>query len=185
MRLTRIAALCFFIFLLMGRPIAAWDGEGVFSGPGKNSRPAENVLLAMHFGRSHHQHHGEGRQGSGICPQTRTTAKAPEEDRLRKNPLASSRINFDAGESLFNLLAEPTTCKMCHGVRGNGLGMMAQGLPRMPRNFACSKTMRNISDGQLFWVIRYGSPGAGMPAYKFLTDEQIWQLAIYVRHFAK
>jgi len=24
-----------------------------------------------------------------------------------------------------------------------------------------------------------------MPAYKFLTDEQIWQLAIYVRHFAK
>ncbi|MGV7221008.1 MAG: c-type cytochrome [Nitrospinales bacterium] len=151
----------------------------------KYSDPSLNLLLAMHFGQTHQKHHGEGRLGVGICPQTRATAKAPDEDHEKKNPLKTTRKNIDAGETLFNLMAEPTPCKICHGVKGNGLGIMAHGLAAMPRNFTCNETMEKITDGQIFWIIRNGSPGTGMPAFKFLTDEQIWQLILYIRRFAR
>ena len=181
----RIFVLCFFFALAFEGPVAAFGPEDALSSMRNNSSDNENILLTMHFGQTHHKHHGEGRKGSGICPQSRTTVRAPEEDHIKKNPLDSTRKNLDAGESLFNLLAEPTACKICHGAEGNGLGLMAQGLSPMPRNFTCAETMRKISDGQLFWIIRNGSPGTGMRPYKFLTDEQVWQLALYIRRFAE
>ena len=152
----------------------------------------EDQLLAMHHGRPHggrherHQlHHGMGRGGKGICPQTRTTAQAPDKIAQLKNPFESNSQNYIKGESLFQWTAEPNPCKTCHGSTGNGMGMMAQGLSPMPRNFTCSETMKEISDGQMFWIIRNGSPGTGMPAYKFLSDDEIWRLILYIRHFDK
>lgn len=144
--------------------------------------------LAMHMGREHEGsqhtlHHGMGRGGKGVCPQMRTVPQAPVKFANLANPLALNEKNLNEGESLFQLQAEPTACKVCHGVTGNGLGMMAQGSGAVPRNFACAETMRDISDGQLFWVIKNGSGGTGMPAYKFLKDEQIWQLILYLRKF--
>jgi mono/diheme cytochrome c family protein len=44
--------------------------------------------------------------------------------------------------------------------------------------------MKNISDGQMFWVVKNGSPGTGMNAYKNLTDEQVWQIILYLRTLA-
>ena len=152
----------------------------------------ESVLLAMHHGRPHggrherHQHHsGMGRGGRGICPQTRTAPPAPKKFAQKKNPFASNAENFIKGESLYQWTAEPNPCKTCHGPEGNGLGMMAHGLQAMPRNFTCSETMKEISDGQMFWIIRNGSGGTGMPAFKFLTDDEIWKLILYIRHFDK
>jgi mono/diheme cytochrome c family protein len=45
--------------------------------------------------------------------------------------------------------------------------------------------METISDGQLFWVIRNGSPGTGMPAFKNLKDREIWQIVRYLRTFSE
>jgi hypothetical protein len=153
---------------------------------------AEGDQLARHEGVSHgvkggrhSPHHGMGRASKGICPQTRKTLKAPKENFERKNPFKATRENLQIGQTLYNLTAEPTTCKICHGVNGNGLGMMAQGKNPMPRNFTCAKTMKDVSDGQMFWIIENGSPGAEMPAYKFLTDDQIWRLILYIRTFNK
>jgi mono/diheme cytochrome c family protein len=142
--------------------------------------------FAFHFGAPHHgnrheQHHGMGREGQGLCPQNRTVPATPEELRKKKNPLPAKSAHLNAGESLFHVQAEPTACKICHGASGNGMGMMAQGQGAMPRNFQCADTMKAISDGQLFYVIRNGSGGTGMPAFKNLSDTQIWQLILYVR----
>jgi mono/diheme cytochrome c family protein len=152
----------------------------------------ENQLLAMHHGRAHggrherHQHHhGMGRGGQGVCPQTRTTAQAPDAIAQQKNPFESNAENFIKGESLYQWTAEPNPCKICHGPAGNGMGMMAHGLSPMPRNFTCSQTMNKISDGQMFWIIKNGSPGTGMPAFKFLSDDEIWKLILYIRHFGR
>ena len=41
--------------------------------------------------------------------------------------------------------------------------------------------MKEIPDGQLFWVIKNGSHGTGMPAYPELTEKQIWQLVLHLR----
>jgi len=170
-------------------------------GPNPDMRPAivdddsqhesigSSVTLAMHQGRSHggrHErhpmHHGMGRGGQGICPQTRATPQAPDEFVKMKNPLTLTIENLERGEDLYQWSAEPSACKVCHGATGNGFGMMAQGLSAMPRNFACPQTMHAIPDGQLFWVIKNGTP-TGMPAYKFISDNQIWQLILYLRQF--
>jgi hypothetical protein len=65
------------------------------------------------------------------------------------------------------------------------MGMMAPGLNPPPRNFTCTETMKNIPDGQMFWVIKNGSSGTGMVAYKSLKDEHIWQIILYLRTLAK
>lgn len=130
-------------------------------------------------------HHSMGFGGKGTCPQMRVTAQAPEDIYQYKNPLEPTQQNLDAGESLFRVEAQPTACKICHGAVGNGFGMMAPGLNPPPRNFTCAKTMNDISDGQLFWIIKNGSQGTGMPAYAELQDRQIWQLIHHLRRFSK
>ena len=121
---------------------------------------------------------------SGICPQLRKTKKAPSKYVLKKNPLFASAKNIKRGESLYQREAKPTACKMCHGVRGNGNGRLARGLEPAPRNFTCEETMKSLSDGQLFWVIKNGSKGTAMPAHKFsMSDKDIWQIIHYLKGF--
>ncbi|QPJ61065.1 MAG: cytochrome c [Candidatus Nitronauta litoralis] len=149
--------------------------------------------LAMHQGRPHggryerHSlHHGMGRGGKGICPQTRKTPKAPPDLQTLKNPLEPSQKNLGEGENLYHYKSQPSSCKVCHGANGNGLGMMASASEPMPTNFTCKETMASVTDGQMFWIIKKGSPGTEMPPYQlFLSDEQIWQLVMYVRTFIK
>ena len=148
------------------------------------------MQLAMHFGRPHHgkthgMHHGMGRRSKGFCPQQRTAPLAPEDIRGKVNPLKPSRENFLAGQSFFQVQAAPTACKVCHGPEGNGLGMMAQGLGAMPRNFTCKETMKEITDGQIFWIIKNGTGDTGMPPYSFLSENEIWQLVLYIRRFSE
>jgi hypothetical protein len=45
--------------------------------------------------------------------------------------------------------------------------------------------MNDISDGQLFWIIKKGSPGTGMMAFAGLPDDQVWQLIQYIRTLAQ
>jgi hypothetical protein len=42
-------------------------------------------------------------------------------------------------------------------------------------------------DGELFWIIKYGSPGTGMAASipHMLSEEEGWKLVAYVRTFCK
>lgn len=130
-------------------------------------------------------HHSLGRAGQGICPQERFTPQAPEDISRLKNPLQPTQNNLDAGESLFHRDVQPTACKICHGDSGNGMGMMAQGLNPPPRNFTCKETMQTISDGQLYWIIKNGSPGTGMPAYRDLSETKVWQIVHYLRKLGK
>ncbi len=145
----------------------AWSGPGVRHG--------------LRQSRHHDMHHGMGHMGKGSCPQPRATASAPDEFLKLKNPLKSSSYNVFAGESFFQTDAQPTACKVCHGLTGNGMGMMALGLNPPPRNFTCAETMKNISDGQMFWIIKKGSHGTGMPKFTSLKDEHIWQVILYLR----
>jgi len=156
--------------------LSGWVAEAV-AGPGMR----HGLRHRMH---QHDMHHSEGFIGSGFCPQTRATAHAPDEIYNLPNPLPLNAENISAGEALFRV-AQPTACKICHGVTGNGLGMMAQGLQPPPRNFTCKETMQTLPDGQLFWIIQNGSPGTGMPHYPELSDTETWQLVLYIRRFVE
>ncbi|MGV7222197.1 MAG: cytochrome c [Nitrospinales bacterium] len=119
------------------------------------------------------------------CVQKRTTKKAPATYLNRKNPLSATEAHTQAGKVIFMKEAKPVTCQMCHGKKGNGKGPAAGGMSPLPRDFTCSTMMNNIPDGQLFWIIKNGSPGTGMMAFKKLKDKQVWQLISYIRTLEK
>ena len=119
------------------------------------------------------------------CVQPRKTAKAPEEFLSKTNPLPASAGTINAGKTLFLKTAQPVACAMCHGERGDGKGFMGAALVPQPRNFTCGAMMKNLPDGQLFWIIKNGSPGTGMMSFAAMPDEQVWQLIHYIRSLAK
>lgn len=121
----------------------------------------------------------------GACVQPRKTAKAPDDFLAKTNPLSSSAGTIKVGKELFLKTAQPVACVMCHGEQGDGKGLMGAALVPPPRNFTCGTMMRDIPDGQLFWIIKNGSPGTGMMSFASLPDEQVWQLIHYIRSLAK
>jgi len=126
----------------------------------------------------------DGLEFMPLCPQSRNTTNAPEKIRRLRNPLQPTPENIFAGQTLFHFDAQPGPCRICHGISGNGLGILFRELRPTPRNFTCNQTMTDLPDGQLFWVIKNGSPGTAMPAFKNLDDDQVWQLVHYIRHFS-
>ena len=119
------------------------------------------------------------------CPQPRFTGKAPDDHYDRPNPLQATEANLAAGEAAYLGDARRISCASCHGRNGDGKGPLSSQFDPPPRNFACADTVRGIPDGQLFWIIRFGSPGTSMQAHKKLDDEQIWQLVLHLRRLAR
>lgn len=126
-----------------------------------------------------------GKGPSGVCPQPRRTKQAPGRFRNMTNPLPATPEHIKAGERLFQETAKPLACMNCHGVQGDGQGPMGAALDPRPRNFTCGETMKGISDGQLYWIIKNGSPGTGMMAFSGMPDNQIWQLIQYIRTLSR
>jgi mono/diheme cytochrome c family protein len=113
------------------------------------------------------------------CPQPRKTKAAPggvaSQDKTAKADAAN-------GEAIYTKKAKPMACKMCHGAKGDGAGKLGKALKPSPRNFTCAATMKDISAGQMFHVIKKGSPGTGMVAHgKTLKDKEIWDVVKYIR----
>lgn len=118
------------------------------------------------------------------CPEPRFTGKAPEEYLARTNPLAAGADLAEA-ERIYRGGPRGVSCATCHGAKGDGRGEMASMFDPRPRNFQCAQTVNGIPDGQLFWIIRFGSPGTSMPPHPALNDNQVWQLVAYLRRLAK
>ena len=114
----------------------------------------------------------------GPCPQPRKTKSAPAN--LVKASIPAS-ASVEAGKKIFEKSAKPMACKMCHGKKGAGAGKLGKALNPRPRNFTCSDTMKHVSPGQMFWIIKNGSKGTGMLAHgKTLKDKQIWDVVKYI-----
>ena len=168
--------------------MAVLSATGAVAGDNRAGDPTGNAdserrLLALHTGEKHDLI-PEDRESSGVCPQDRKTVRAPDEFYFKENPLKPTEQNRRAGETLFKIDAKPTVCRVCHGFGVNGMGILFQQLSPKPRNFTCYYTMRDIPDGQLFWVIKNGSPGTRMPSFAYLSDEEVWQLILFIRKFA-
>jgi len=113
------------------------------------------------------------------CPQPRKTKSAPgsiaKKDKTKK-------ANAKNGKKIFMKTAKPMACQMCHGPKGDGGGKLGAALKPAPRNFTCAATMKKISAGQMFYIIKNGSKGTGMVAHgKTLKDKQIWDVVKYIR----
>ncbi len=78
-------------------------------------------------------------------------------------------------------------CVSCHGKTGVGDGPIGRHLNPGPRNFTNCAFQQRRRDGELFWIIKNGSPGTGMvpmiPAT--ITEEEAWKILAYERSFCK
>ena len=119
------------------------------------------------------------------CVQKRKTPQAPNNILKQTNPLEATAENIATGEMLYKKGAKPLACAQCHGLNGKGDGKMARGMNPKPRDFSCQAMMKDIPDGQLFWIIKNGSKGTGMMGFNMLKDDQIWQLVSYIRKLTK
>ncbi len=79
------------------------------------------------------------------------------------------------------------TCVSCHGRTGMGDGPTGRRLNPGPRDFTNCTFQKRRRDGELFWVMKNGSPGTGMvpmiPAT--ITEEEAWKILAYERTFCK
>ena len=115
------------------------------------------------------------------CPQPRKTAKAPSSDFKKDKTKKANKAN---GKKLFQKTAKPLACAQCHGKKGDGTGKLGAAFksPKAPRNFTCKATMKKVSAGQMFWIIKNGSKNQpAMVAHKKLKDKEIWDIVKYIR----
>ena len=118
------------------------------------------------------------------CPQPRFTGKAPPEYYDRPSPLAPPADTRRA-ERAYRGDGRDVSCASCHGQKGDGRGPMSDLFEPPPRNFSCKETVNGIPDGQLFWIIRFGSPGTSMPPHPRFNDAEVWALVAYLRNLAR
>ncbi len=115
----------------------------------------------------------------GKCPQPRKTKAAPASVAKSDKTAKADAAN---GKKIYNKTSKPMACKMCHGAKGDGAGKLGAALKPKPRNFTCAATMKKVSAGQMFYIIKKGSAGTGMVAHgKTLKDKEIWDVVKYVR----
>ena len=103
----------------------------------------------------------------------------PEEAKKLKNPLAPTEATLASGRAVYL-----DKCAECHGETGRGDGPQARMYDPAPGNLTDTHHMSTRMDGELFYQISEGH--RPMPAFKKrLSEEQRWQLVLFVRSLAR
>jgi mono/diheme cytochrome c family protein len=93
--------------------------------------------------------------------------RVSEKDRQRTNPYAGKADAVAAGSKLYG-----EHCSKCHGAKLDGNGSK----PALR-----SETVRNATDGELFWILRNGDLRHGMPSWSSLPEPSRWQVIAFLR----
>lgn len=126
----------------------------------------------------------------GPCVSAQQAEKPAE-----KTPTAKSTIPADAAK-LTNPV-KPTAasaaqakktygydCAMCHGADGDGKGDLAVDMKLKLPDYRDPAALKEKTDGELFYIIKNGVGDMPSEGDRAKPDE-IWNLVIYVRSFAK
>ncbi|TKB79709.1 MAG: cytochrome c [Nitrospira sp.] len=110
--------------------------------------------------------------------------RVPDKERAAaqamKNPVAASPESIAKGKGLYE---GKGTCLKCHGATGKGDGPGAKLVRPAPRNMTNPDWQKARADGEMFWIIKNGSPGTGMVALipSDITEDDAWHIINYVR----
>jgi mono/diheme cytochrome c family protein len=91
-------------------------------------------------------------------------------------PLQGEKL-VDRGFSHFN-----ETCRLCHG--GPGLAPLGftQGLYPKPPLFPSRDVQQELSDREVYWIVKHGLKMTAMPAFGVIqTDEGLWSIVAFLR----
>ncbi len=98
------------------------------------------------------------------------------------DPVAVTDESLVAGVDLFGQY-----CAICHGTaKGDASASpVAKGLYPQPPQLA-TDGVEDDPEGVSFWKIKHGIRWTGMPSWrKTLSDQQIWTLALFLKHMNK
>jgi mono/diheme cytochrome c family protein len=114
-------------------------------------------------------------------PQTQTPAPhpIPLEAVHRPNPVKPTAESLALGKKMYGY-----DCAMCHGTNGDGKGDVAADMKTKVSDFADPATLKDATDGELFYIIKNGK-GDMPPEGPRVKTEELWNLVNYVRSFAK
>jgi mono/diheme cytochrome c family protein len=75
-------------------------------------------------------------------------------------------------------------CEMCHGKNGDGKGETAKDMKLTVADFTDPKTLKDRTDGEIFYIIKNGHNDMPAEGPRVKTEEN-WDLVNYVRSLAK
>jgi mono/diheme cytochrome c family protein len=106
------------------------------------------------------------------------------EAKALKNPFKPTPENIRKGKAIFE---DKGNCFACHGMEGRGDGPAAEGMDPSPRNFTNPAFHGLRTDGEMYWVIKNGSPGTAMtPMVGTVIDEnEAWLVILYERSLSR
>ena len=107
-----------------------------------------------------------------------------EEAKTWQNPFPATPERIEKGKKIFHGKA---FCVTCHGKDGKGLGNIPGLRVKLPRNVTDTTWQAARTDGELFWILKNGSPGTDMASFipLVLTEEEAWHVLLYVRSFGR
>jgi mono/diheme cytochrome c family protein len=103
----------------------------------------------------------------------------PVEAAHRANPVKPTAESLALGKKMYVY-----DCAMCHGTNGDGKGDVAADMKTKVTDFSDPDSLKNMTDGELFYIIKNGK-GEMPPEGPRVKTKELWNLVNYVRSFAK
>ncbi|MGD2156528.1 MAG: cytochrome c [Anaerolineales bacterium] len=101
----------------------------------------------------------------------------PDENANVTNPIPADDASLQRGEETYI-----SSCINCHGEEGRGDGVVGATLDPKPVDFR-AEHVKDLSDGELFYIITNGVEGTAMQAWALFDEEKRWDLVNYLRTF--
>jgi len=106
-------------------------------------------------------------------------AVIPVEAAKQQNPVKPSSESTARAKKWWAL-----DCEMCHNKNGDGKGETAKEMKLTIIDFTNPDTLKDRTDGEIFYIIKNGHDDMPAEGPRVKTDEA-WDLVNYVRAFAK
>ena len=103
----------------------------------------------------------------------------PEEAVHQANPVKATPESIAHGKKWYGY-----DCAMCHGREGDGKGEVGTDMKVKVSDFTDFATLKDKTDGELFYIIKVGKGDMPPEGARVKTDE-LWDLVNYVRSLAK
>ena len=94
--------------------------------------------------------------------------KVPADYHSRANPYAGQADAIAGGGKLF-----ADHCAKCHGADALGTG-------KKP-SLRSDRVQREATEGDIFWLLKNGNLGKGMPTWSSIPEPSRWEIVAYVR----
>jgi len=76
-------------------------------------------------------------------------------------------------------------CAFCHGANGDGKGEAVADMKLTMKDFTDPTTLKDMTDGELFYIIRNGKGQMPPEEEARAKPEDVWNMVVLVRSFAR